>query len=1331
MSKDFIKELQRKRSNYNYASQVKTQAKSLKQLSTGIYTEPERFIYELLQNAVDAFVDTGSRDLNILIKADGGKLLFMHNGKPFSEEDVIGICDVGNGTKAKDSNKIGYKGIGFKSVFMPSVNRVGIVSGEFSLEFNKDKAFDIMPRFRDEPLTKEDVPWQIIPINSPQLKQDFETDGFNVITIVYTAEIRKITSKIENLFSDLQFLLFLRSDNVNISFEDNGQTIFTAEKTSRQDTDSGMNVVTLSKNGKAQSTWIVNAPFDEVDLSVPQSVKQAIENDFNTPDKLKGANKFDVSFAVKVEGDKVVKLEDTTIFTFLPTSYRNLNQPFLINSNFITDAGRQQLHQESEWNKLIFSKIPELYLKFVSSFSSKYSNYSVVLPNIFPSSDTLTSVYRGALSSAFNSVRFIPNIHGKLIRLIDVLIDATGISKSDIIPLESFFAQVGAVWNGQFSSDNIVEDNGIAKYAPKTIYVFGKDELLGLISRKDVIPNMSSDSNAKLILFLYNYTQGLSKLSLQDNDEFKESLKHCAFLLDDNKVPKIPQDLFFPSGFNDKYIGTHDVDYINDGVYDEIKNDDKIIDWLRSLGVQSPSQITLVEYILSHPDYVTTDNVISVGRFLFSTWKKDNFLDKNDCKEKIMDLPFLSKCGILSPAANLYLGSKYHPEDDMEAVLQDDTLYVSDGYPENNSSIEDWSFFFKKCGMGSKIGVSERVYSENELNYPFIKQASESFSNVKHYYQGYCGFQNPVKNIKYRINYFNFIRTDRPNEKTDKYVLSKVLSQNSNKFLLLSDKIFGIISYWGEYRGVPPIERDLNGFLPYSFTTKYNSLLEYKLAQEQKFPTTQRTFRVAKDIFLNTPTNIVLGGKYLPILDIDSNVDESWLKIIPFQTHISLNDLLLVLENIAEDEESNVDDKKEYINRVYKEILDRNLQSDEMIAHWASTHCMLSQSGEFLPANDLTYTTVDGFKEEGNKVYLGKIERNDNLLQLLRTLGVKVITQKNITPKIVGEREDNSIKTRLEDKLQYIAAIKNGSSSDYEKVRIGLEEKFSTIIFYKCDSIELSYGENNDTISRTSFSVKDNGKNFFYYTGDISSPGRVEPLLTPLCRLFGIEREESELMVIWLTADHNDLVEYLKEKGYNVDGLTNRDQAVPVVTKGAEEALPEVLDRGAIAKREQTEINKETRIRVKERLKSEGYDVSSWNPETSGPDIEGLVKTSEGTPINVIVRSAKGGKIYLSASSFELLMSKKDNILAVENSVGIHTLRFIDIFGNNSDVNLIFDAKYTSREYFMALGIIFKYVKNTQFVVHDPNDSAYDRIQGFGLEQENDGTVLVSGLEDI
>jgi hypothetical protein len=64
-------------------------------------------------------------------------------------------------------------------------------------------------------------------------------------------------------------------------------------------------------------------------------------------------------------------------------------------------------------------------------------------------------------------------------------------------------------------------------------------------------------------------------------------------------------------------------------------------------------------------------------------------------------------------------------------------------------------------------------------------------------------------------------------------------------------------------------------------------------------------------------------------------------------------------------------------------------------------------------------------------------------------------------------------------------------------------------------------------------------------------------------------------------------------------------------------------------------------------------------------------------------------------------------------------------------VNLIFDANYTPLEYFKALGLIFKYVKNTEFVIRDPNYSAYDDIRSFGLDVKNDGAILTVNLIDI
>ena len=175
----------------------------------------------------------------------------------------------------------------------------------------------------------------------------------------------------------------------------------------------------------------------------------------------------------------------------------------------------------------------------------------------------------------------------------------------------------------------------------------------------------------------------------------------------------------------------------------------------------------------------------------------------------------------------------------------------------------------------------------------------------------------------------------------------------------------------------------------------------------------------------------------------------------------------------------------------------------------------------------------------------------------------------------------------------------------------------------------------------------------------------------------------------------------------------------------------EVIERGDVDKLAQENINREVRIKVKPFLEAKGYDVSAWNPEDSMPDLTGVIKDPEGNPINVVIRSAKQKKIHLHASSFEVLMSNPKNLLIVDNQSGLHCVTFTELFGNNSNVNLVFDARKTPREYFQALGILFKYVKNTEFVVWDPNYSAYDEIQGFGLDITNDGPVLIGKLEDI
>jgi hypothetical protein len=76
-----------------------------------LYSERTHFIFELIQNAEDA----GATELAFALFAD--RLELWHDGRPFTEADVRGVCGVGKSGKAGDLTAIGKFGIGFKSVY--------------------------------------------------------------------------------------------------------------------------------------------------------------------------------------------------------------------------------------------------------------------------------------------------------------------------------------------------------------------------------------------------------------------------------------------------------------------------------------------------------------------------------------------------------------------------------------------------------------------------------------------------------------------------------------------------------------------------------------------------------------------------------------------------------------------------------------------------------------------------------------------------------------------------------------------------------------------------------------------------------------------------------------------------------------------------------------------------------------------------------------------------------------------------------------------------------------------------------------------------------------
>ena len=640
-----------------------TVEQGLMQLSSGIYTEEERFIFELLQNAVDSYDEMTNDTLTIKIMIEGDYLVFMHNGASFSPRDIEGICDIGNGNKAKDTKKIGYKGIGFKSVFMRSTC-VTIKTGEYCFMFDKQYWEGFWERnWKKEYGIKSDekvylMPWQIIPIEANE-PISLDTSNYNVITYIKITNTSSLEKKIVKLLSNSQFLLFLRCKNIQMTFVSNNVFLANVNKKCND------NIVILSSNGKEDSRWLT---YTNPEVEVPKELNSDIKADINTPQKLKNAKTFDLSFAIQIDNNSKIKSldkDDAVIYTYLPTSFKFGNEgfPFLVNANFITDAGRQQLHKDSEWNKLIFSKIPSEYLNWMKEISSTFSNYYEVLPKkSYGSNNALEETFATEMVKAINDIAFIPRANNAKSKVLasSAVMDKMGMSEA--ISKKLLTTHINRTYNEDFSEKDFINPvwKGFKLLEDYGVFIFDKQKLKALFEDEKAFDNIEPCIDVKLIDFLFEYY-------LQNRSEQEELitvLQDTRFLLDEEGNLSCPHDLFFPSQYKERNELAEDAIFLHNIVNEHLESNKQEFNWVSQLGVEELSDITFIQNVICKSDYITKENSIEVTRFLFESNLNHNIFDEiDDCY--LSRLQFLTKQGNLEYASDLYLGSKYKPEVDI------------------------------------------------------------------------------------------------------------------------------------------------------------------------------------------------------------------------------------------------------------------------------------------------------------------------------------------------------------------------------------------------------------------------------------------------------------------------------------------------------------------------------------------------------------------------------------------------------------------------------------------------------------------------------------------
>lgn len=1131
--KNFIDTLSQNNANYNNPEQAITTANLCETISKDINTDSQRFIYELLQNADDASIKSGI--LDILIDFVDDYIIISHKGESFSKNDIESISSAGDGTKSGDNDKTGFKGIGFKSVFVHS-NFVIIKSGEYCFRFDKhhwdghwNEAWGSKDKWKEERKKKNKdenlkMPWQIIPIWTElpiKLKNSPTINEYNVSTIIRYEKNEQLKEALNDLFSESQIVLFLRCKQVKV-------VLNTDKKLVLEKGVSG-EVTYLKRNGIILSEWL----FNTKNFSIPDNVVKEINADDKLPKKLKEAKKSEISFAIQIKKGKLepVERENRLIFTYLPTSI-NYDFPFLVNGSFLTDAGRQHLHQDTFWNQWLFTQIPILYFAWVSELANKNSKFNkqifTVLPRKLNGFSGLEYKFNDGYDEAIKTIAFIPNIQGDLLKVSEALFDETNISA--FISKQTLLKYINSEENSNFTLSSFIPYlKPVSTIKQLGINIFGVEKLEGFFTSEVFSKEHSIEENFSLISFLYNQSNDSQRN--EDENEWNYRLKSIPFIFDEKGILQKPEFIYFPAvEFSEDF--RDDLSIINKTVLVEIEKNKSIKNWLESLGVKDPTDLSFIEKtIIGDSEFIKVENAIEIGRYLFNAHKKGILTGTH--YSKLSQVNFLTQKGTLKKPQDCYISDFYEPELKLEKFCDID-FFINTEYFEEKDLKSDWKSFFlylkaKETIVWDKFEIRKDSIN-NRLDYKYFENIIQTLEG-KQEYNGrdlvYYGKNNYYGCLFY-INSFtvyNFSFIEYANDIIfSRLFWSKALNMDYPH--IEADTVHGSSGFFGISHSLKSI-----------FDTEYEGLFLWSIRNLEIFPTKNHNCKKSSDIFNNNISLIdEIGGKYLPILDYNNIVSPEWQETLKFKEQLKLDDYLTILTEIWQDTELTEEEQKENKKRVflvYQKLADLfstlHPLDKSKLKDWSNSNKLLARDGKFYLPKELSIVTIDGFNAE-NLIY-AENNVDKSIISLFDFWGVKVIDK--VTPKISnGMVLQESLRKRLEYIAPLIALVaveKSKNKKEWEEEYNRICRKLTDISFYETAEILLTYGNERDIQQRSTFSEG----NKFYYVGNWNKPRVLDGLIEPLCKFLNIRYAERILTVL-LSDVFMEGLKYLEEKGFDI-----------------------------------------------------------------------------------------------------------------------------------------------------------------------------------------------------
>jgi hypothetical protein len=284
--------------------------------SQRLYGKKIHYVLELIQNAEDEVSSS------IIFVFNANNVAIINNGRPFDEKDVWSICSVRLGKK---KNKIGFFGIGFKSVFNIT-KKSQIISNKFNFEIENY----IYPK-----------PKTSVPEN---LKRYYSPKRGAIFVLPYCSGLPTREELIEKFNSlDDKILLFLENlgelkfiDNVNLS-----------EWKIKKNYEGDSKVSLFDTRSEKETKW----RFFHRNIQV--------DNEKIVPEEKVGIKETRITIAFPIDSATRDTIKESgVVYCYLPTRQRT-GLSFLIQADFLPTIGRESI-SDYPWNTWLMKELGTL-----------------------------------------------------------------------------------------------------------------------------------------------------------------------------------------------------------------------------------------------------------------------------------------------------------------------------------------------------------------------------------------------------------------------------------------------------------------------------------------------------------------------------------------------------------------------------------------------------------------------------------------------------------------------------------------------------------------------------------------------------------------------------------------------------------------------------------------------------------------------------------------------------------------------------------------------------------------------------------------------------------